>query len=102
MIPFDWSNLPGDSADDFTTRLLTALSALPPEQQQEAIYQIIGEALKLMPVETIRELREESLREFADHATNPVVSNAIEMIDGHLALREIMSQEGGEEDDPSI
>lgn len=77
--------------DDITSKILNSLSALPSEDQAEVILAVISAALKHMSVYRILEVRSEIAEELC--ACIPVVSAALQVIDGQIALREIA---GGE------
>ena len=76
-----------ESNDDIASRILATIAALPVEQQAEAIHALIGSALKQMPAETICEMRNEITGQFDEEI--PIVRSTLDLIDGHLALREI-------------
>jgi hypothetical protein len=80
-----------DADDDLTSRILSALSDLPAEDQTEVILAVIGAALKNMSLYRILEVRAEITCELA--ATIPLVSATLDLIDGQVALREIAGAE---------
>jgi hypothetical protein len=80
-----------DAEDDLTSRILSALSDLPAEDQPDVILAVISAALKNMSVFRILEVRAEITCELA--TTIPLVSATLDLIDGQLALREIADAE---------
>lgn len=80
-----------DTHDDLTTRILTALSDLPTEDQTEIILAVISAALKNMSIYRILEVRAEIAVELVPSV--PLVATALELIDGQIALREIAGEE---------
>lgn len=73
--------------DEIAAKVLAAIAALPLEDQPPAILALIGGALKEMPPEAIRDLRIEIVANFP--AEVGIVGSTLELIDGHLALREL-------------
>jgi hypothetical protein len=80
-----------DAHDDLTSHILNSLSSLPAADQAEVILAVISAALKGMSLYRILEIRAEIAIEL-NHSV-PLVSTALDLIDGQLALREI----GGDE-----
>lgn len=76
-----------NSNDDIASRILASIAALPTDQQADAIHTLIGSALKQMPIETIWEMRAEITTQFDESIE--IVGSTLDLIDGHLALREI-------------
>jgi hypothetical protein len=76
-----------DSNDDIAARILASIAALPLDQQADAIHALIGSALKQMPLAAIREMRAEITAQFDEEID--IVRSTLDLIDGHLALREI-------------
>lgn len=81
-----------DSEPDLTTRILTALSALPAEDQGDMILAVIGAALKTMSAYRILEIRAEIVSELS--TAMPLVAATLDLIDGQLALRDIAGDDG--------
>jgi hypothetical protein len=80
-----------DAEDDLTSRILSALSDLPAEDQSEVILAVISAALKSMSLYRILEVRAEISCELA--ASVPLVAATLDLIDGQIALREIADEE---------
>lgn len=80
-----------DNNTDMIARILASLAALPPEEQREAIAQLISEVIRGMPAERIVEIRAEIARDLDQHI--PVVQATLDLLDGQLALREIMGED---------
>lgn len=76
-----------DDEDDIASRILASIAALPVEEQAEVIHALIGGALKEMPAQVIHQIRAEIVAQFPEEM--PVVQSTLQLIDGHLALREI-------------
>lgn len=80
-----------DFSEDFTSQVMAAIAALPPDQQAEAIHALLADMLRQMPVENIIEMRDAISAQFVEDL--PIVSSTLNLIDGHLALREISGLE---------
>src|SRR4051812_23360768 len=74
-------------SNDFTARIMAAISALPIEERADAIHALLSEMLKHMPDESIHQMRGEILDQFEEDI--PIIKSTLELIDGQLALREI-------------
>ena len=73
---------------DFLEDLLDGIANLPEEMRIEALVDCFASTLKLMDRKTVIELRTQLFtRRFPDPAYEPVIN----LIDGHLILREIHS-----------
>ncbi len=81
-----------ESDHDLTSQILNSLSALSAADQAEVILAIISAALKTMSIYRILEIRAEIAVEL--NPTLPLVSGALELIDGQIALREIAGDDG--------
>lgn len=66
---------------------MAAIAALPLHEQAEAIHALISSSLKQMPLENILQMREEIASQFPEDV--PIVGSTPDLINGHLALREI-------------
>jgi hypothetical protein len=73
--------------NDIASRILASIAALPVHEQADAISSLIGSALYQMPLATVNEVRAEIAGQF--DPTIPIVRTTLDLIDGHLALREI-------------
>lgn len=76
-----------DSPDELAARILDAIAELPPPEQTDIIHALISVSLRDLPVSAIHELRAEIARQFDDHLA--IVSTTLDLIDGHLILREL-------------
>lgn len=76
-----------DPNGDIAARIIASIAALPLDVQHDAIAALIGTALKTMPVQVVHEIRAEILEQLPEDV--PIVKATIELIDGHLALREM-------------
>lgn len=65
--------------------ILTRIAQLPVEQQADAILDLIAAVLEHLPEAEIEEIRGEITRQFAQE--EPIVTAALELIEGHCALR---------------
>lgn len=80
-----------EADDDLTSQILNSLSALSAADQAEVILGVISAALKNMSIYRILEVRAEIAVEL--NPTIPLVAGALDLIDGHIALREIAGDE---------
>lgn len=80
-----------DSPNDIASRIMAAIAALPLHEQAEAIHALISSSLKQMPLESILQMREEIASQFPEEV--PIVSSTLDLINGHLALRQIAGRE---------
>lgn len=71
--------------EDFIRALLARVYTLPLAQQEEAILDLVGQMLNLMPPESVAEVRAEIREQFAEGV--PIVEQTLDLIDGHQALR---------------
>jgi hypothetical protein len=76
--------------DDIAKRIIAHISSLPPEEQAAAIHNLVAQAMKAMSKDEILNIRKEILSEF--HPCIPIVESTLNLIEGHLALREINPQ----------
>ncbi len=77
--------------EDLTSQILNSLSSLPAEDQAELILSVISAALKNMSIYRILEIRTEIAEELSPSLA--IVRSALDLIDGHIALREIAEDE---------
>lgn len=68
-------------------RLLAAIMSLPEGERADAIHALLADMMKAMPASQVLSLKYEIMRHF-DHDI-PIIASTINLIDGHLALREI-------------
>ena len=74
------------------------ISALPAEAQHDAVFALFGIGLKMLDRETILEVREELVWRFPQRTeTRDLGTVLIEIIDGHLALRQLSEEPVSEE-----
>lgn len=96
-------NSAADERQKQMIEMLAKMRHLPIEQQNEAVLDLLTCALEYLPVSTILELRSELVRRFPPHAQGcgcptcgakrrPAIETLTEIIDGHLALRELNGQ----------
>ncbi len=81
-----------NSNDDLTSQIIQSLGALPPEDQTEVILGVINAALKGMSIYRVLQVRMDIANELDPEI--PLVTTALEVIDGHIALREISGSRG--------
>lgn len=79
------------SDEHLTERILSSLAGLSAEEQADAVLALIGTAVKTMTIFRLVEIRQEIVRDL-DNAL-PLVSAALDIIDGQIALREIAGEE---------
>jgi hypothetical protein len=77
--------------DLVVSTLVAKVATLPPDKQEDAIMDIIGQYLVVMSVEKITELRQMIVKEYGEHSDFPLVVKVLELMDGHVALREMAS-----------
>jgi hypothetical protein len=70
--------------------MLAELAALPPAQRPEAVLGLIARVIANCSPEVIAEIRAEVVRTFDTQM--PVVSDVLDVIDGHLALRDALAE----------
>lgn len=72
--------------DDMTKHIMGAIAHLPLSQQAEIVAKIIATALPKLDIMAIRAMRDEVKVQYGD---SPLGQDALDLIDGHLALREM-------------
>lgn len=73
--------------EELISKLRDFIANLPPDEQSEALENIIGGVIKLIPNERLVELSAELNEHFSDEL--PIARATQLMIEGQLALREI-------------
>ena len=76
-----------DSSNNFTLHVLDSLCALSPEDQPRALHDLIARPIKTLSIYRILELRS-AIASGLDPDL-PMVSAALDLIDGQIALRDI-------------
>ncbi len=80
--------------DRIIADILSRIESLPAEEQVEALLQLHAIALRVMSVQQIKAFRRDLSGATTRRAIgNEAVEELIEIIDGHLALRDIVSEE---------
>ena len=74
-------------SDAFLDEVLQRIRHLPPEEQVEQMLALIECALRQMTPDTIREFRAAVLQK--GHHCDPSTDSVLNLVDGHLALREL-------------
>lgn len=74
--------------DDLASLILEAIADLTFAEQADVIHALISVSLRELPSAAIHELRDEIAGQF--DAAIPIVGTTLDLIDGHLALRELM------------
>ena len=75
--------------EELAAKILRDLCALPLEQQGPAILAVIASALDAMSREQVVATRAEVAATF--DAGQPLVAQALDLIEGHLALRDLLA-----------
>jgi hypothetical protein len=75
-------------SEAFASRIMQSISHLEGEERNNAILKVVADLITMLPDENVRELRGEIEREFGG-MPHPIIAQALTLIDGHLALREI-------------
>jgi uncharacterized protein YbgA (DUF1722 family) len=75
-------------SEAFASRIMQSISHLQGEERNNAILKVVADIMSALPDEQVRELRGEIEREFGG-SPHPIIAQALTLIDGHLALREI-------------
>ncbi len=74
--------------EDIASQLMAAISALPPEEQTEAVHAVLSSVIKQMPLDVLTDIRAEIAAMFEDDPLD-IIRTTLDMIDGQMALREI-------------
>jgi hypothetical protein len=74
--------------EDIASRLMAAISSLPPEEQADAVHAVLSGVIKQMPLAALFDVRAEIAQMFEDEQLD-IVRTTLDMIDGQIALREI-------------
>lgn len=74
--------------EDIASQLMAAISALPPEEQTEAVHAVLSSVIKQMPLDVLTDIRAEIAAMFEDDPLE-IIRTTLDMIDGQMALREI-------------
>lgn len=77
-----------DAREDFVRQIQRRLASLPPEEQHEATLQYAAIMMKYCDRAALLEVRAEVVA----MGDAPIVADLIEVIDGHLALRDISAR----------
>jgi hypothetical protein len=81
---------PNSESERFYNEMSAKISALPAAKRQDAVFTLFGIGLKLMDRQTILELRDELLQRFPQSEADRNMSTVLlEMIEGHLMLRDL-------------
>jgi hypothetical protein len=75
-------------SEAFASRIMQSIAHLEGEERNNAILTVVAELVALLPDGHVRELRAEIVQEFGG-IPHPIIAQALTLIDGHLALREI-------------
>lgn len=84
-----------DPQDDiFYHALNRKISGLPPQAQQDTVFKLFSVGLKMMERETVLNLREELHERFPQQPEQRDLGTVLlEIVEGHLALRELTGEE---------
>ena len=80
-----------DSSNDIPSLILTPISTMPPRKQLHALNEVLGKPIKSMSIYRILEIRS-AIVDSLD-PTLPIVTSALNLIDGQIALREVAAGE---------
>jgi len=73
--------------EEFLQKILRRMEHVPPEEQMEQMYVLLEAALRQMDRATVLEFRASVSRTAGRR--EPVAGSVLDLIDGHLVLREI-------------